>query len=121
MAKPEWGTKRRCTECGAVFYDMRKKTFACPKCGAEFDGKKFAEVHAKAVLKQAKKAKDIKELDDDALIEKVVNDDVFSSDTDGENQSVDVLEDASELGNDDHDMAGVFDNIDEEEVHDIEE
>ena len=36
MAKPEWGTKRKCLTCGAVFYDMRKKNFACPKCGIEY-------------------------------------------------------------------------------------
>ena len=35
MAKPEWGTKHRCTSCGAKFYDFHKKTLICPKCDAE--------------------------------------------------------------------------------------
>ena len=32
MAKPELGTKRLCTNCGAKFYDLNKDPIACPKC-----------------------------------------------------------------------------------------
>lgn len=35
MAKPEWGKKRTCASCGALFYDMKNNPAACPKCGAE--------------------------------------------------------------------------------------
>ena len=35
MAKPEWGSKHRCTSCGAKFYDFHKKTLICPKCNAD--------------------------------------------------------------------------------------
>ena len=34
MADIRWGTKRRCAECEAAFYDMRQTPIACPKCGA---------------------------------------------------------------------------------------
>jgi uncharacterized protein (TIGR02300 family) len=27
------GTKRRCTECSAAFYDLGHKPIVCPKCG----------------------------------------------------------------------------------------
>jgi hypothetical protein len=27
------GTKRRCAECGAAFYDMGRTPIVCPKCG----------------------------------------------------------------------------------------
>ena len=37
MSKPEWGTKRTCQSCAAHFYDMRKDTINCPKCGANYD------------------------------------------------------------------------------------
>lgn len=37
MAKPEWGTKRRCLSCSAAFYDMQKSPILCPKCGTEFN------------------------------------------------------------------------------------
>ncbi len=109
MTKPEWGTKRKCVECGAFFYDMRKKEFVCPKCGCAFNVDEFAEAQAKAILKNAKKGKDVdKDMDEDELIETVVGDDMFEEDTD---TTLDVLEDASELGDDNHDMAEVFDNI----------
>ena len=36
MTKPELGTKRLCTECGARFYDLNTTPIACPKCGAPF-------------------------------------------------------------------------------------
>ena len=37
VAKPEWGVKRTCQSCSAVFYDMRRSPIACPKCGTEYD------------------------------------------------------------------------------------
>ena len=36
MAKPEWGTKRKCQGCGAHFYDLRRAPIVCPECGAEW-------------------------------------------------------------------------------------
>ncbi|HEX6978877.1 MAG TPA: TIGR02300 family protein [Alphaproteobacteria bacterium] len=35
MADQRWGTKRRCTDCGAAFYDMRRTPIICPKCGVK--------------------------------------------------------------------------------------
>src|SRR5262252_6565606 len=32
VAKPELGTKRLCTNCGAKFYDLNKDPIVCPKC-----------------------------------------------------------------------------------------
>ena len=37
MAKPEWGIKRICPSCGARYYDLRKDPPVCPTCNAEFD------------------------------------------------------------------------------------
>lgn len=37
MAKAEWGKKRICANCGALFYDMMQSEFACPSCGTTFD------------------------------------------------------------------------------------
>lgn len=33
MAKPEWGTKRFCDDCGTRFYDLNRAPATCPKCG----------------------------------------------------------------------------------------
>ena len=36
MVKSKWGTKCLCLSCGAKFYDLRRKTIVCPKCGAAY-------------------------------------------------------------------------------------
>ena len=35
MAKLEWGNKHICSDCNTKFYDMRKSTPECPKCGSQ--------------------------------------------------------------------------------------
>ena len=37
MAKPELGTKRLCTHCGARFYDLGHVPIICPKCSTVFE------------------------------------------------------------------------------------
>ena len=37
MAKPEWGLKRTCRECGKRFYDLLRDPIVCPACHAVFD------------------------------------------------------------------------------------
>ena len=37
MAKPEWGLKRTCRDCGKRFYDFRRAPIVCPGCQAVFD------------------------------------------------------------------------------------
>ena len=52
MAKPEWGTKRECTGCGARFYDLTRTPIICPKCEATVvivSGKSTAKSKTKAV------------------------------------------------------------------------
>jgi uncharacterized protein (TIGR02300 family) len=46
MSKPEIGTKRQCTNCGAKYFDLRKSPSVCPKCGAIYQvaGLKAREV-----------------------------------------------------------------------------
>ena len=36
MAKPDLGTKRLCSNCGAKFYDLSKTPIVCPKCETVF-------------------------------------------------------------------------------------
>jgi uncharacterized protein (TIGR02300 family) len=36
VAKPELGTKRLCSNCGAKFYDLSKDPIVCPKCATVF-------------------------------------------------------------------------------------
>ncbi len=37
MAKPEWGTKRICQSCAIKFYDFDRSPIVCPQCSAKFD------------------------------------------------------------------------------------
>ena len=37
MAKPEWGLKRACRECGKRFYDFHRDPIVCPGCQAVYD------------------------------------------------------------------------------------
>jgi uncharacterized protein (TIGR02300 family) len=36
VAKPELGTKRICSSCGAKFYDLARDPILCPKCGTVY-------------------------------------------------------------------------------------
>ncbi len=53
MAKPEWGTKRFCDDCGTRFYDLNRAPATCPKCGTEV--KVVAKPKARRFAKPAPK------------------------------------------------------------------
>ena len=109
MTKPEWGLKRKCLSCGAFFYDMKKKEFKCPKCGKEYKAEELNAAKLEAALKSASNIKALQEeLNEEELVASAVAD-VDFQDTDDANDG--LLEDASDLGDDDHDMAEVMDNV----------
>lgn len=96
MAKPEWGTKRICQSCSAPFYDLRRDPIVCPKCEAVFDPEailksrklKGAEPAPEPVKKEVKDPEDILETEGGDEVPAVEDDDT-------------VLEDASDLGDED--------------------
>ncbi len=111
MAKPEWGFKRLCQGCGARFYDLKRDPIVCPHCGTVFDpdlvpkyGRRTGG--AKAAQAEAKNRVPIALVDDEIEVKEAVED--------AEDEA--VLEDASDLGEDDDDMAEVMEHIDEGEV-----
>ncbi len=133
MANLAWGTKLTCPSCGARFYDLRRPSVACPKCESPYSGKinvkpKRTRVPAEAI-KQVEQAVVIaaaaaaepntesrastgvgnKELDDKEL-EGIG--DVGGVET---GKAEELIEDPSELGEDDDDVAGVVDNVDGKE------
>lgn len=123
MAKPEWGVKRICANCNARYYDMRKDPPVCPSCGTVFD----PEALLKSRRARPTPVEDMKKapvvVEDDEL-ELEVGDGIegleeaeaeagvegLEDDTEpGTDEEEDVLlEDASELGEDD-DMDEVVD------------
>ncbi len=109
MAKPEWGTKRRCTGCGAVFYDMQKDPILCPRCGAQNQPEvllkpRRSRPEEKAVVKPVPKVA-VVALDPEADLELAA----------AAVEDEDFIEDVSELGEDEDDMAEVIEGADEEE------
>ena len=112
MAKPEWGTKRRCNSCGAVFYDMRKDPIICPRCETVFQPElllkpKRGRPEEKAAPKPVARPVPDPVVEDEALAE--VADDAIEEE---------FIEDASELGEDDTDVAEVIEGADEEPAPD---
>ena len=98
MSKPEWGTKRTCQSCGAHFYDLRKDPIVCPKCGATYDPEAILKSRRRAPEKVVPIPKPVKEpeLPD---VEADVETEQSTEEAD------DVIEDTSELGEDDEDIA----------------
>jgi uncharacterized protein (TIGR02300 family) len=117
MVKPEWGAKRVCHSCGAPFYDLHRDPITCPKCGGVYD--------PEAILKSRRARPAVAEKEVEAPeAEEVVAETEEAEPAEGEEVEVaegeeeedkELIEDASELGEDEDDMAEVIDNIDDEE------
>jgi uncharacterized protein (TIGR02300 family) len=107
VSKPEWGTKRTCQSCGAHFYDMRKDTIVCPKCGATYD--------PEAVLK-SRRGRVVEKLTPVKPVEPVVPEAEEETETEdiGAAEEEEVIEDTSELGEDDEDVSEVIEGVDDE-------
>ena len=122
MAKPEWGTKRVCLNCGVRFYDMLRDPIICPSCATPFDPSanvksRRGRAATKAVAEKETKEKVVNgedemetevDLDEEDLEETLdeadaedVEDKVDSDDDDDDDESGRAIEDVSELGDDD--------------------
>ena len=108
MSKPEWGTKRICLQCGEHFYDLGKDPIKCPHCGDEMSVEEFLKLQALMAGKSKRggKGKIHEEL------EVISTEEAVFEDTDDE---LELIEDASDLGDDHHDMAEVMDNVEKGE------
>lgn len=98
MAKPEWGQKRICPQCGARYYDMKKKPPVCPNCAAVFDPETITKSRRSRPAPEEKPQKVAPAPEE---IEDLPIDPADSDDT--------IIEDADELGEDDIDVEDVID------------
>lgn len=129
VAKPEWGIKRICPNCGARYYDMRKDPPVCPACNTPFDpeallkSRRARPVPVDDVKKIPVRAADPdleKDEDETAELDEVVDDvpvddlDDEAADTPDDEDDV-LIEDTSELGEDDMDEVVDVEGEDEEE------
>ena len=123
MSKPEWGTKRQCQSCGAKFYDLRRAQITCPSCGAEVDResplksrrsrasapKPVPAAAAKpAVLVAAAENGETADAVEEVELEGAGLADDLADEADD-----DVIEDTSELGDDD--VSGVVASTDDDD------
>lgn len=106
MSKPEWGTKRTCTTCGARFYDMLRSPIVCPKCGAENE-KETTKVKRGGKSSRADAVKKVAVAK--AAVDEEVDEDLLETEEDTDDEG--LMEDASDLGEDDEDMAEVIEHI----------
>jgi uncharacterized protein (TIGR02300 family) len=107
MAKAEWGLKRTCQSCGARFYDLSKNPIECPKCGSEYD----PEVLLKS--RRGKAAAAVAKPVAAAVVEEVEAEPAEAEAAEEEEDA--VIEDTSELGEDEEDVAEVIENVEDEE------
>jgi uncharacterized protein (TIGR02300 family) len=147
VAKPEWGAKRICHNCGTRYYDLHRDPIVCPKCGTAFDPEAFLKsrrtrpaLAAEPAPARTARAAPPDEVDED--VEAVEDPDTFTVDEEAETEeaaeleqgelpadqfaedeeeaesdteadSDDLIEDTSELG--DEDVEEVVDLEDEQE------
>lgn len=73
MVKPEWGTKRTCPKCATRFYDLTKEEpVTCISCGFAWDPEpilKSKQPLPFEVVKEADKKKDDADLGDEDLVD----------------------------------------------------
>jgi len=107
--KQAWGTKRQCPNCGARFYDLNKDPIVCPKCQTVY------EPEASKPPRRGRPAP-VPKKPSPAEIEvadvELPGDDLGAAE---EEEEEEVLEDASELGEDEDDVAEVIEKVDENE------
>ena len=143
MAKPEWGIKRICHNCGTRYYDLGHDPIVCPSCGTEYDPDAFLrsrrsrsavvdEAPARVVARKAPSREELEETEEleEAALEDIGTDQATADDEEGEtletietadedfsdddSSGQEMLEDASELGDDEDVAIDVNEGEDEE-------
>ena len=120
MAKPEWGTKRICPSCGTRYYDLLRDPIVCPKCSTPFDPEAFLKSRRSRPAPPVEKELEpvgAEEIDADIETEEAepAEEEEEGVALEENEEDEELIEDASELGEDEDDMAEVIENVEEEE------
>ena len=110
MAKPEWGQKRTCPGCGSRFYDLIRNPITCPNCGEAVDPTAFSKTRRSRTA-PAKTVVATK-----ATVEAKTETGESASVADGEEDENNILEDPSELGEDEDDVSEVVEGAEDSNV-----
>lgn len=115
MAKPEWGVKRTCQSCGAVFYDLRRDPITCPKCGTEHDPEAVLKSRrSRPAVADEPKVVPLPVAAEPVEAEAAEAPDVEKEEGEEEEEAA-VIEDTSDLGEDEDDLGEVMENVDPNE------
>ena len=97
MVKPELGLKRLCVSCAARFYDLGRAPAVCPKCGTQqpVEQPRVRRSGNVVELRKPKKPPVAEDAEADAETE-----------TEGDEAEEGVLEDTSDLEDDEDDALG---------------
>lgn len=128
MTKPNLGKKQTCKNCETRFFDMNKSPAVCPKCGEEM---KVAKPKAKRSMAPTPDEMPADSPKGEAASPEAVvsdDDDVASVEIDGDlqtdevddleaeledDQDDDLMEDTSDIGEDNDDMSEVLEHVDD--------
>src|SRR5690348_17721996 len=106
--------KRVCPSCGARYYDMHKDPVMCPKCGAAYDPEtvtKSRRARPAPVAEEPIEPMADEEIEADVALEEGEGEEAAEGvpaeggEEGEEEEEEEVIEDASELGEDEDDMA----------------
>ncbi len=109
MAKPSLGVKRICANCHQPFYDLNKNPAHCPNCDQTFDPGEILRG------RRGRGNEDVKKIDEPKLAKAPETGDAaeVAEGEEGEEAEEELLEDASDLGEDEDDMSEVIENVNE--------
>jgi uncharacterized protein (TIGR02300 family) len=115
MSKPAWGTKRTCQACAGKYYDLNRTPVVCPKCQAVFDPASGTRLRSDPsfVLKGARArsvfgtAASERHREVEASDRHDETEELEERETENAEAGEDPVEDVSELGDDESDMAEI--------------
>ena len=117
MAKPDKGKKHTCGSCGVLFYDLNRTPITCPQCGEKVEVKALLKPRRPSPQSRASKPVEEKPKPVEADAEKTDDTDDTEADAediegvDDDDDDDDLIEDMSDIGNDEDDMSEVKEHI----------
>jgi len=128
LAVKDLGTKLTCRSCEAKFYDLNKKKPVCPKCDKDYVAVKTRTRRAAAKSEKTNEVMDPEKIEKQNITETVAvattegKNSILSDDSvenidmpdveEAEEDNSTLIEDTSDIGDDDDDIAGVIVNSD---------
>ena len=115
MAKPDKGKKHTCGGCGAVFYDLNRTPIICPQCGDKIEVQALLKPRRPSPQSRTPKpvAEKPKPVEAETEAEKPDDLEADAEDLEGvdDEEEDDLIEDMSDIGDDDDDLSEVKEHI----------